>query len=1316
MDQRSYARLGTTARSSPVNNREILFPNGYDRNENSSRPLVVVRDTAEEDAEDFGTSDGFESHSPSENVTVTIKIGSGGQGIVTETDKRNMLTREDVCYTPVNKKLHEKSNQKDDLADMRQKLLGIENVEGEDREEEETDDLAKRQSKTGAVGHMSEFKEQHSKVRKQEVRRQNSLYDEYKQFLAPESIGCSQSHGTRSKDPSVKPKVTIVRSNSESAFLDRQQPYVDEQADEGEDFMAYLKELRAESHVGKTSLQEDDGNVQDFLKCFQKQTPRSKEKDRKRTEQALSDDRGHLTVESICETRTVDLTTDSPGAFRTSNPVAEDIITISDDDDQFFDVEEEPECGGITIEEITISDDNECQNGLSTFDFNLLSGSKNQMGGNGIVTENLDSEEDIPYPGDEVIVVHKAVIRKKNSTKYENEEINRSSDESDSESEKEDENDEPENSKSHKNSRKKDRDDSSDDEDQNDTNESDKHDDGQGDGDKDSFDDGNNERGYDRDGNRDGSPEHSDNEENTGRENEGYFSPGLRSRSSTDQENTSDFNCNSQHNGSEEQEKDGDLETVVKACDGEGSNTETLLALCCSKQTCNQASEKIIDTIVSLRTLNDSKNDHLHQCSYPHGILNTQNKHKHVTILPVGELSSFGSPCVYMNSESNKPSSLKDNNRASDAFENDAKLGISEGTKEVALQTNTVQCNKSLKLDSASITCSSESFVFEQPDEFPTYGIVETSSSPEYYGSLEGATGISTELKGAFALDSEPHFTPEDKEVFEILDLTECLNNVECHFQTIDNYEVQEYDSDTDIPVSTFTTDSQTDYEEEPVFDILSPPEAFKDNSKPPAIDLQLCNVIKDISDDVDIDVKDWTSEDVLSSSLFRCNSSETESRHTASSFLGEEEAILLSDFSSSSSCCSSVDYEKEFENAIETSNDANVVSESSSTDESTEKTNTGILMEYTNKSKENEEQAINVRAKNKTQGVVDPINIQQTAAGEYQENMPNNLGCETIKAERRDCEYEKLDINLGTENYIANVIQENKRTNKETLDVLSKELKSICESEEDYDVVSVNLTKENKENTPKLHFDADRDIAEDTIVNKDELVCEECQHSSHNEQEPACKNLPCGDICKQIKEIRMNWYLDKKPRLISYFVPYFIEHLPQPKIDLKKQNCIRRICLLRKKLLCDKKVHYVNNKVPEIIDAMTDIRSFNDGLDDLKRKCEMWKNGDDNKSEDNQAEIVKLGFGFYIFGTGEKINLPVGPRLKKSNNNTEDCERNRRSHYFRGKTVLINSFLSRLHSFYSNVFPFSLGAPFFATVLQSASCFKQTWNVLGKK
>ena len=154
-----------------------------------------------------------------------------------------------------------------------------------------------------------------------------------------------------------------------------------------------------------------------------------------------------------------------------------------------------------------------------------------------------------------------------------------------------------------------------------------------------------------------------------------------------------------------------------------------------------------------------------------------------------------------------------------------------------------------------------------------------------------------------------------------------------------------------------------------------------------------------------------------------------------------------------------------------------------------------------------------------------------------------------------------------------------------------------------------------------------------------------------------------------------MKYLKHLSPRTISYFVPYFID-TEIVKVDPKRQKRLKLVCKLRKALLPNLKVLNINSSdscSQHYVNVGMSISELESTLNELKLKSknimrktviELGENEDDIP-----GRIRCLGYGFYIFGTGTKLDLPVGPRLKE--NHYKENGDNTRSRYFRGRQQL---------------------------------------------
>lgn len=1285
MEQRQCS-IGTTARSNPVNNREILFPNGYDRNEEKNKPLVQVRDTAVDDDFDFYGNEGFESNSPSDNVTVTIKIGSGGDGIVTETDKRGLFVREEITYSPVDKGIR-KDKERDNLAGMRQQLLGIETLEGQGQQEPDTFTsegaeasgaemtIEKETTPTEIESVVSAINKQstgnNSLVRKQPIDRQNSLYDEYEKFLAPSPNALSKTKEL-SEQPceqaKSKPKVTIVRCEEATGRNSVTRVIDPDNRDNGEDFMSYLQELRGDSATSKgdhgNKVSNDSEDFSDYLKKLEiHDVNRTDKVDTsctavKQKPLDSSESPGVL----VSEPDEIDLTSDASGAtpmgaFRISNPIEEDIITISDDndEDEFFDVSDGPTVNELFIEEITISDEEERQPDLSNFNFNSLTkASRQSRGGNGFLSDSHESEDETPYPGDEIIVTHKAIIKKKGEKSFATASPDNCLNDENTESESDDEDEDDSDTDETKSKLKRKRDDSSDDDDENEAS---------GNEDNDGFEGGEdgNDFGFDENGNgeyddnaHEEDPDNFDQENNQAdHENEGFFSPGLRSRSAQ-KDTTDDYKDASVVAAIIEPKTELTLKSGIE-------NTDVDIQQMRYENNRNKAEFPVNGNDTSLERSNK-----LFIKTEQSESQITKHKTKSVTVLKLGDLNSDLMP----------------------------NLSIASDTIDLALNDEiTIHCKETFELSVLLDESDGKKNGSKSPSTDDRIGkgnehhIIIQSPDSDEYGSLKGATGISPGLKDGIATGKETPFSPEDQEVFEILDITESLNNnnVDCQFQTIDNYEVEEIDSDTEGQTRRSDNFSQSSYDTDPVVDLLSPPEAFKDSVQEADMSFQCQSTDLKLFDTEEGFVA-WTSKDILACKLLRCDSSETETHPTMPGHFDCLEKVSLSDFSSSDSRCSSVDYEEEFEKAIERvvhENEANGIS-NISVERSGFKSDTNVSLRVENG---NSPDDLNCKTNNITE-TNSYLSTQVTLANEELRVNDNKTkkdlcsfqtgtsytGTDELAAEKKfynlielkesrspSIPYsESLGLALVAENFetdtfsvsLAKPSLEDTISNNSTKGNMEAVLGNNNSSDEIMPLINktVNVNHKCKENKHE-NVDADKDIFEDS---SERIVSETVTNNLYLSR----KSRPF-----QIEDFVLKWYAqNQQPRLISYFVPYIIEDLPKPTVDFKRLNIIKRVCLLRKLLLNGNKAKIIVSDVEDQFDE-SKYKNLNVELEELKHKCDMWTYGG-NDDEEIPGDIIKLGAGYYIFGTGAKLNLPVGPRLKKT---VTEAEHYGRSHYHRG-------------------------------------------------
>lgn len=141
--------------------------------------------------------------------------------------------------------------------------------------------------------------------------------------------------------------------------------------------------------------------------------------------------------------------------------------------------------------------------------------------------------------------------------------------------------------------------------------------------------------------------------------------------------------------------------------------------------------------------------------------------------------------------------------------------------------------------------------------------------------------------------------------------------------------------------------------------------------------------------------------------------------------------------------------------------------------------------------------------------------------------------------------------------------------------------------------------------------------------------------------------------------------------RTITYFVP-FIKECPDKDFIPGKDKKIKSVCTLRKSFLdrllpleslgmtCDRSCDET------FIDFSDNTHDLQLTINDLKKKSRSYKNSEETQKVKRPGEIIKLGIGYYIFGAGEKLDLPIGPKLKERNDTEKDASRP--SIYFRGK------------------------------------------------
>lgn len=412
MEARSYSTIGTTARANPVNNMEVLFPNGYDRNQNRERPLVLVRDTAAEEGDGY-QEDEVLSSSPSENVTVTIKCSSGGDGIVTETDKKGMFIREEkvfahqsrsptprVCSTEREheKAGHDKSRSRTPVSHGRGSAQSP--LRGPQLSRQSSNERDKSTAKTTIVYDLEDDNACHAVsdsataisdptseaidgaygTTNLPVRSQDNLYEEYEKFVATSKSKETQSNEGGAKPKIRKSKVAVIDSKdtketTQESFHREEHmspvcrtPIVRENSDSGEndaeDFRSYLKQLRGNSCEENVDL--DHADVDIHLP-----TPSTSE-----AVDIISD-------ESLVDL--TDLTFSSAGSPSENNGAHSlDVVTISDD--EYCDANELP----IDIEHGTIyePDDAYVDSVIVGFNFETISTSNRPS----VVTLEISSD------------------------------------------------------------------------------------------------------------------------------------------------------------------------------------------------------------------------------------------------------------------------------------------------------------------------------------------------------------------------------------------------------------------------------------------------------------------------------------------------------------------------------------------------------------------------------------------------------------------------------------------------------------------------------------------------------------------------------------------------------------------------------------------------------------------------------------------------------------------------------------------------------------------------------------------------------------
>ena len=147
---------------------------------------------------------------------------------------------------------------------------------------------------------------------------------------------------------------------------------------------------------------------------------------------------------------------------------------------------------------------------------------------------------------------------------------------------------------------------------------------------------------------------------------------------------------------------------------------------------------------------------------------------------------------------------------------------------------------------------------------------------------------------------------------------------------------------------------------------------------------------------------------------------------------------------------------------------------------------------------------------------------------------------------------------------------------------------------------------------------------------------------------------------------------MNKTPRTISHQVPYFKESVVIP---------VNHKLMKKLKIICKRRQIVLHKMLPKSADYESDIdkatmkgvdesiKHLKDELDcETKNKFVTYENAKmTHENEKPKAgDAVRLGYGFYIFGTGDTLNLPVGPRLKQKSTTKEDIMK--ASVYFRGE------------------------------------------------
>ena len=1258
MDPRHYGRIGTTARADPVNNQEILFPNGYDRNQNLGRPLVTVCDTAGVDVDDFSDEDfGFKSSSPSENVTVTIKFSSALDGIVTETDKRKS---ENFASSSLS------SNHSQQDPDI---VRGCSVEERMDAERTDSNDkifknvLATPDDKDTSLSHDQGnpdviIIDESTEYNKRKENIQNNLYEEYERFVEtpekqdnivrPKSINKTILPSEKQSSESVKPKVKIVyETNSPTSscssqhvdLIDRSEivspifktPIVKETSstsgDEAEDFLEYLKQLKGKE---ETSVSDDSHSI--------------------------SND------ECQCENRGGNMP-DNNGRRKPIKSFKEELVPMLSVNATVVSTtnEETP------IEVIVISDDegDECEDkdkSLVEFDFGSLKRSKQATGGNGILNEAPESSSESDSNHDKVIPKGKRKIKKKLFKK-----VTESGCDTDSDSDgtNDDDSDDEDNEKS---TDKKDDDDNDDDSEHND-------DDG-GDGNGGNSDIGSSENDNDNDNNSNNDenrddldhfndePEHgSDTSYSDGYENERYYSPGMRSRSTDNvymvtSDNTSDSDllgypgCGN-HTNIRKECYDGSAlaDSMEIDKDKQFQHQEQGVSNICKHEMsiCNDIALNQNENKPGFLTLNDSNDD------------DSVVKEPYIADIH-SDKEVIDSVMVSENDTINI--SVPDNNtNSTDMFLTETQTALDILATDSATIFTSTSCHSEDNTEKHSLKeRANETFKenneHDSVDMFfvlPETGvgdIVESGnialSSETYYtgdNSKEDSTkGCEIETRAenveldtvnvsSYCSDS---LTAEDSEIIEILDYSETVNSLDCKFKTIDTYLIDEYESFSDGETSNNTSNISCNEDifcemvnDEP--DMIGCLVERRNDNSLSITNLDSKGIIKSlifnpgVSDDGSdcsmLEIDECVSEtsealpDYVTSLKDNCN-------------IETEQTVKwdVSMFSDSSSSCSDDVSESEFESAIDEEFWNKTVGSASE-------------MSFSDKFTSDESESENERK------CISNISLET-----------NNNQLSRIKSSEYSL-HDKCNENFQSSRVVSH----------------------DSETESEYE--SIDLKSSNVENSDFVHkivsrIPCSKDEFSDKIENiQDNITPVERSKDYVNyvkTQKPQVKSNG-GLLAHGLRENAVLALKNRSCRTVSYFAP-FLKDVPIKEVIPSKEKALRLICRQRKALL--ERVLPVESS-GNITDK-SNIATSNDSFDsenslqctisDLKRKSKLCNDTDQTQHIGKPGEIIKLGIGYYIFGAGDKLDLPIGPKLKADYDRNLDKDVCRPSIYFRGE------------------------------------------------